>query len=326
MENMVKQRDPFWDVIKGIAVLLMLFGHSIEYGMGAEYFESKAYLENPFFQFIYGFHMPLFMFVSGYFFYRSIQKMTLRELARKLSVRVVLPILSFSLIAFLYNHTMGLISMSVVAIIKSFLVTCLSSLWFLWSYLYCSVLLGVCNKFKLDTWWVQFLIIIFLYCIPDYYNTGNFKYMYPFFLLGYYCMKFDFLSHIFRKPLHVGISSSVIYLVLMAFCFTSDTLIYTTQVFLFKGDGVFMHLYNDLLRLVVGFLGVLGFVSLTKYFFEKRSCGTFVQALSDLGIKSLGIYCFQDIVVKYIPQNTPPPTMLIENNHSVSYISCTSRY
>lgn len=48
MENMVKQRDPFWDVIKGIAVILMLFGHSIEYGMGAEYFESKAYMENPY--------------------------------------------------------------------------------------------------------------------------------------------------------------------------------------------------------------------------------------------------------------------------------------
>ena len=65
MKNIVKMRDPFWDVIKGIAVLLMLLGHSIEYGMGAEYFESKAYMNNQFFQFIYGFHMPLFMFLSG---------------------------------------------------------------------------------------------------------------------------------------------------------------------------------------------------------------------------------------------------------------------
>lgn len=92
----------------------------------------------------------------------------------------------------------------------------------------------------------------------------------------------------------------------MAFCFTSDTLIYTTQVYLFKGDGVLMHLYNDLLRLAVGFFGVLGCVSLTKYCLEKRGCGTIVQALSKLGIKSLGIYCFQDLVVKYIPQITPP--------------------
>ena len=299
-------RDPFWDVIKGIAVLLMLLGHSIEYGMGAEYFESKAYMNNQFFQFIYGFHMPLFMSVSGYFFYKSIQKRNLCEFAKKLCTQIVLPILSFCVVAFFLKYGGELSSMGLTSILKSFIVTCIITLWFLWAYLYSSTLLGICNKLKVDSWWVQLLIVIILYCTPDIFNTGNFKYMYPFFLLGYYCRKYDWLSHINNYNLQVGLASFLVYFTLMNFCYTSDTLIYTTQIYLFKGDGVLMHLYNDILRLVVGFFGVVGCVTLIKHCLNVNTNGKVAKMLVELGCRSLGIYCFQDMVVKYVPEIAPP--------------------
>lgn len=61
------QRDPYWDIIKGFTILLVIIGHSIQYHNGETYYEQGLYWANPIFKFIYSFHMPLFMLISGYF-------------------------------------------------------------------------------------------------------------------------------------------------------------------------------------------------------------------------------------------------------------------
>jgi hypothetical protein len=52
-------RDPHIDALKGFAILLVILGHAIQYNV-------PAYDDNPLFRAIYSFHMPLFMFLSGY--------------------------------------------------------------------------------------------------------------------------------------------------------------------------------------------------------------------------------------------------------------------
>ena len=54
----------------------MLWGHSIQYSC----MDQFDFFENSAFKFIYSFHMPLFMLISGYLFYYSCQKRTLWEL------------------------------------------------------------------------------------------------------------------------------------------------------------------------------------------------------------------------------------------------------
>ena len=54
MQDRFKKRDPYWDYIKGIGILLVLAGHLFPWG-------------SPVRKIIYGFHMPLFFFVSGVF-------------------------------------------------------------------------------------------------------------------------------------------------------------------------------------------------------------------------------------------------------------------
>ena len=49
---------------------LVIWRHSIQYCYAGE----QAFFENPVFKFIYGFHMPLFMIISGYLFFGSCQK------------------------------------------------------------------------------------------------------------------------------------------------------------------------------------------------------------------------------------------------------------
>lgn len=52
---MVKVRNPFWDTLKGILIVLVVLGH------------TGTAIGEKWLSMIYGFHMPLFIFVSGYF-------------------------------------------------------------------------------------------------------------------------------------------------------------------------------------------------------------------------------------------------------------------
>ena len=61
MEKINKQRIVFWDNIKGALILLTVFAH-ILYGL-QEYYPTT----NSIVDYIYMFHMPAFVFVSGYF-------------------------------------------------------------------------------------------------------------------------------------------------------------------------------------------------------------------------------------------------------------------
>jgi len=58
---MIKERDSFFDNLKGILMILVLIGH-----FGGDNTRSNIYLQTIE-VFIYLFHMPLFVFVSGYF-------------------------------------------------------------------------------------------------------------------------------------------------------------------------------------------------------------------------------------------------------------------
>ena len=52
-------RDSFCDTLKGILILLVILGHVLEIG--------NDIVSNSVYHFIYLFHMPLFVFISGFF-------------------------------------------------------------------------------------------------------------------------------------------------------------------------------------------------------------------------------------------------------------------
>lgn len=69
--NLEKNRIIELDFYKGIAILLVVLGHSISRGVANHYLD-------PVMLWIYSFHMPLFFFISGYLIsYTSYKKRTL---------------------------------------------------------------------------------------------------------------------------------------------------------------------------------------------------------------------------------------------------------
>ncbi|HEY4248059.1 MAG TPA: acyltransferase family protein [Lacunisphaera sp.] len=64
-QNLKILRDPFWDIIKGLGIILVVLGHFLQS-------RQSNVDDNLCYRAIYSFHMPLFFFVSGYLSFRSL--------------------------------------------------------------------------------------------------------------------------------------------------------------------------------------------------------------------------------------------------------------
>lgn len=72
--NLVKQRSAYLDVLKGGTIILVVFAHCIQFGSGEQFYANQHYFSDSLFSFIHGFHMPLFMAVSGFLFWNSVNR------------------------------------------------------------------------------------------------------------------------------------------------------------------------------------------------------------------------------------------------------------
>lgn len=87
----MKQRILFIDNLKCFAIFCVVLGHALQYTSG-------KYLEDNFvFNFIYTFHMPLFMMMSGYFFRTSLN-LGLWSFVEKKTMQLLLPAICWSII------------------------------------------------------------------------------------------------------------------------------------------------------------------------------------------------------------------------------------
>lgn len=107
MEKMAtNNRIPFVDALKGFAILLVVMGHFL----AGIYPDWKTALDSNAFgmslwRVIYGFHMPLFMFCSGFVFYKPRDFFSFRNCSctiLKSFLRLILPYFSFGLLFYVF--------------------------------------------------------------------------------------------------------------------------------------------------------------------------------------------------------------------------------
>ena len=87
-----KKRDESLDYIKGVLIFLVVYGHSLCW-MGVNIQKPFNFIA----LFIYSFHMPLFVFLSGYFF-SPMKRNDVAETLHKKYKRLIQPHLFFNLI------------------------------------------------------------------------------------------------------------------------------------------------------------------------------------------------------------------------------------
>lgn len=282
----MNNRNPFWDVAKGIAVLLVLFGHSIQSGSGDYYTQTNAYFDNPVFLFIYSFHMPLFMLISGYLFASSLKKYTFKTILAKRAKSLLIPILVFGSVWFLWacrgKYT-----------ILNYLDTLSHTLWFLQAVFISSVITALIWRLSPPRfrWWIAILVSLSGLFFPDFGELAGTKFLYPCFLAGIGLTRIWGASFWEKNKLGIFIFFSVAFLTLLFF-FNKDFLCYLTGFYLFSGIQTWSHLlFTDVYRVLIGVFGSLVVLSGLRLLPEDiiRKC----HITQELGKESKGLYCFQ---------------------------------
>ena len=270
-------------------MLLVLVGHAIQYCSGSEYFLRGEYYDNPLFRFIYTFHMPLFMAVSGYLLQQSLRHRSEIEVALRHLRQLGLPILSFGLLAFGIKWVVSPIG-NIGECVKMLFHTCVGNLWFLWALLYNQFLLLVIRRVN-DRIWLYFIVGLVLYLLPDCgYLPVRYTFLYPFLIIGYQVGK--------HAPFHcismTGHKANVTILMLLLYvCGRYVARAVLVDVWEWGLIGRLLHTMMNQLIALLALAWILPWLYVVyKTFFMKRA----VSFVMCVGQNSLGIYYCQTLI------------------------------
>lgn len=121
----MKQRIEYFDVLKGIAIFLVVMGHVITYGV----FRIDS---SVVFRIIGSVHMPLFFFISGYFTVRQKESRFVSPNLWKRFLQLMLPMLVFTTLWIFYYPHSGLQKHLTCTFVGLWTNLHKNGYWFLW--------------------------------------------------------------------------------------------------------------------------------------------------------------------------------------------------
>ncbi len=286
----VKQRDSRIDIIKGIAILLVLIGHVIQYASGADYSRDGSFYNNVLFKFIYGFHMPLFMVVSGYLFHRTVIRKSPGVVILNRIRSLIVPIFSFAFIVWLFRFNP---EYSFFDQIRNYLSVTRYTLWFLWALFYSSMGVLIGHYLFKDNLIVWLLLILISFLTPDKWFSECYKYTFPCFLFGFYANKHGWVDILKKNLKSVALVCGLLYIICLLF-YSVNCYVYMSGCnILVDGRIDFRQLGIDCFRIFVGILGSVFVISLVLLICHHEDGKKHTDVLASIGMNTMGIYCFQ---------------------------------
>jgi len=207
----MKTRDIYFDNLKAILILLVVLGHFANLNISDLYMGA---LNNV----IYTFHMPLFVFVAGYFS-KKIKSHRTDEIEN-----LIYPYLVFQLLNYLFKEITGLGRGSINIFIPAY------QNWFLIGLFIWRLLIPYYNLFNRN---YLILATLILSIANIFFNDGNtflkldrVFYFFPMFILGYFCADLHHLMNKLSKYRYVfiGISLAGLLTVFVVSIIQGDTL------------------------------------------------------------------------------------------------------
>ena len=268
-------RDLKFDNLRGLAIILVVLGHFIASCYNYLTFDVIRTA-------VFLFHMPLFIFISGYF----------SKIAPDTNVKALKNVF----IPFLVFNTLWILSVFLINgnLSRTMYIIPGYGLWYLLSLFFWRTFLPAADRIRY-VFWFSILLALFIGTIDFTENLlaiSRTLCFFPVFLFGYYFkdLKEKFT---FNKYLSAGVFVTLI---------ASATLLFmpkTIEILMLRASYVNTHMGNMegiILRLIILFLGIVSCILLFNIMTSKK---TF---LTKMGQNSLSIYVLHLYFVTYLPE------------------------
>ena len=290
-------RNTTIDILKGIAIILVIYAHCIQFGSGSNYLKSLFYFNNQIFKFIYSFHMPLFMIISGYLFHFSIKNHSFKYNLNSRFIGLFVPIIVWQTIWILLGDFHSLNNYSILYLLNSYL----NTLWFITSVFLNSLIVLLCNKYAKDSLLLYSFIFFVSLFIPNYYGYNLYVFMLPYFLCGYFYNKAGGLKVMNNH--NIGITEFVILVVLffiLLYHYDINDYIYTSGTYIIRNHMISVsQIYTDFFRWGIGLIGSLCIILLIKLIFNNNAQLLVLRCLGIIGTRTMGLYIISTYLFQY---------------------------
>ena len=309
---MNKARSLTLDFARGMAVILVVLGHSIQYGAGSDYYTSLAFFANPLFEFIYSFHMPLFAVISGYCFWFTTKNRTFAQTLINRVQRIFVPMLAWQFVLNGYEPAKELIQFGGGRKLLLQLITGYrdmpNRMWFLWSMLVLSLGVAVVHYVFCDN---LVLFSIGFIVTPFLYKLDMLLWLYPFFVGAYLMAKYkDVLGRLVDAlKRHGTLFILFVIQILLTIFWKPDYYIYTSVglgLTIYGQTNIPRYLIAAVYRIIAGGIGsvmaLLASYRLTLLRMGRKKAVSYLRVISRY---TLGIYVFSVHIVNGILLHLP---------------------
>ncbi len=281
------KRIVWLDIAKLVAIYFVVLGHALQYlhtGTDPHY--------NYMWLFVYSFHMPLFMLISGYFSYSILRKDFLTLLKIK-SFQLIIPCILWGGIWYVIKVSYSYNGMDDIVnnIIPDIKWLTMDVLWFLKALFLCILLCYISKK----SIWLLILSLLLSQIMPF-----KLPSMYPCFLVGLLCRDKDVLVKINFKWTTIII---ILFIILYIFFDPRHMLtnLRATAKGLITGEYILflIELWNRFYCLLIGIIGSLSVISLSKLSFQMIKHYAFLEKISEYGSQTQAVYILHGPIIVY---------------------------
>lgn len=242
----MSERNPYWDIVRGVAILLVILGHALFVAKGTN---------DPVHVFIYSFHMPLFMIISGYFFHHSLKHPT-KFIIWKRFFQLAVPVFLVGTIDWIIGYLD--LTLPLKENLLNWFTRIIQTLWFLQALFIGSMIVLAGNRLFHKKAWIFYLAVFIVFLLtPDKLQQSGTKAMFPFFVAGVYLHQLaPKYMVIIRKNEIALLCICLLLFVGLLIPFRFAMTYYTSGVYIFNPDftpGTL--LYYNFYRILIGCTG-----------------------------------------------------------------------
>ncbi|MFL0197690.1 acyltransferase family protein [Clostridium sp. WILCCON 0269] len=278
--NLKKYREYYFDNLKLLLITLVVIGHTIEPLIGS-YLNIKLL-----YTLIYSFHMPLFVFTSGYF---SKNINTDEKFFSKINT-IFVPYIIFQLLYSLFNIYILKAQNFKITFVYPYWIT-----WYLLSLFIWTLILPYFSKIK-----YSIIITIFISILCGYDNTIGYYLslsrtitFFPYFLIGYFTQRHHI--NIIKQYITKKYAISALLIISILFYLMNTKIDYRWFYGSFSYSQLNSSIYpNYIIRTVIYGLAIIISISVLILIPDKKFFFT------HLGSRSMTVYIFHGFIIKLL--------------------------